>query len=923
MSTCPICGTESNIHYGDTPYVMCPNCDLWYQDPMPPKRFQADNEGDDEGNAIGHLMSDQDKEINRNLASNLIATTHARNVLDIGAKYPYLAHCFQEQGCQAWGMDGIKEVPEYSDKLGVPMILGDFEAMPTSEILKQAGETPYDLLTMIHVFEHMYHPAEALRKLHDLLQPGGHLHLRFPDHGVEGFHQHLSENHYAIHPFFWSLPALMELLAQTQDLFMIEATSPLNGGGQRDATLRSIQKAPTIYVGMIVKNEERDLPTCLASIQNVVDGAVIVDTGSTDQTIEAAQKCFHKPLQIFTYTGASRQDEQGDWKLWDFSQARNQFVERIDANPDADYLLWMDADDCLLTPQQIRRMSYLSNYDIFGVQIQTGDIQWTHHRMWKTRQGVRFHGRIHEYPDLANLNGVNISDCIIRHDASPTPGSEDSNQRNLRILKAEYEEHPQDSRTAFYLANTHKDGGRWAEAIQCYQHRIELGEHYRDEWLFSYLYKARCERANNELTAAEQTLLEALSHAPDWSEFWMELSYMAYDQQQWSKAMGYAIEAGSRTPTPTALWREPNKYTDQPKRMCSFCEECTGNLSEALRWAYLAQEVIGQQDSEWAQRIQFLETQLLPPEKVKRLALLRPGALGDILMTLNLIPLLKQKYPQAEVDYFCHPHYGAELGSLMKAAGISRVKNAETLEQVKTDYDKIINLIGYPLQEGYPNTPMRQHLIRYFAQEMGLELGEELPSLQVPTPALKKEWKLPEHYITIQPVAGWSFYKNWPMEYWAQVIAQFPDWKFIQIGAATDPEIEGADHSFMGKPITDSLALLAHARLHMGVDSWTNHALNLTWKTKGKENKKTQGLILWGSTHPVGSGYEHNVNIGMKLDCRPCYKEDPRLSRMPQGVCNHPEGQTYEQPHHACMFGIPVEVVALQLRTLLGQVVLV
>ena len=41
---------------------------------------------------------------------------------------------------------------------------------------------------------------------------------------------------------------------------------------------------------MIVKNEEKNLPRCLESIKDIVDEIIIVDTGSTDSTIEIAEK---------------------------------------------------------------------------------------------------------------------------------------------------------------------------------------------------------------------------------------------------------------------------------------------------------------------------------------------------------------------------------------------------------------------------------------------------------------------------------------------------------------------------------------------------------------------------------------------------------------------------------------------------------
>ena len=41
---------------------------------------------------------------------------------------------------------------------------------------------------------------------------------------------------------------------------------------------------------MIVKNEEEMLPDCLESVEGIVDEIIVVDTGSTDKTVEIAQQ---------------------------------------------------------------------------------------------------------------------------------------------------------------------------------------------------------------------------------------------------------------------------------------------------------------------------------------------------------------------------------------------------------------------------------------------------------------------------------------------------------------------------------------------------------------------------------------------------------------------------------------------------------
>ena len=86
-------------------------------------------------------------------------------------------------------------------------------------------------------------------------------------------------------------------------------------------------RKPTISACMIVKNEEEFLPNCLNSIKDAVEEIIIVDTGSTDDTITIAKnfgaKVYHHP--------------------WNdsFSEARNHCLNHASG----DWILQIDADE--------------------------------------------------------------------------------------------------------------------------------------------------------------------------------------------------------------------------------------------------------------------------------------------------------------------------------------------------------------------------------------------------------------------------------------------------------------------------------------------------------------------------------------------------------------------------------------------------
>jgi glycosyltransferase involved in cell wall biosynthesis len=85
---------------------------------------------------------------------------------------------------------------------------------------------------------------------------------------------------------------------------------------------------------MIVRNEEQYLPYCLGCIYKYLDELIIVDTGSTDRTVEIAEGfCEHVPKSMVIHM---------EWKF-DFSLARN----IAQGGASGDCIIWLDGDEVL------------------------------------------------------------------------------------------------------------------------------------------------------------------------------------------------------------------------------------------------------------------------------------------------------------------------------------------------------------------------------------------------------------------------------------------------------------------------------------------------------------------------------------------------------------------------------------------------
>lgn len=85
----------------------------------------------------------------------------------------------------------------------------------------------------------------------------------------------------------------------------------------------------TISLCMIVKNEEEFLPQCLDSVKEIVDEMIIVDTGSTDRTLEIA-KSYGARVYEHPWQGS-------------FSEARNYGLQYATC----EWILQLDADEAL------------------------------------------------------------------------------------------------------------------------------------------------------------------------------------------------------------------------------------------------------------------------------------------------------------------------------------------------------------------------------------------------------------------------------------------------------------------------------------------------------------------------------------------------------------------------------------------------
>jgi len=209
---------------------------------------------------------------------------------------------------------------------------------------------------------------------------------------------------------------------------------------------------PGLSLCMIVKNEETYLKGCLESVKSLVDEIIIVDTGSTDKTVEIARSYTSK---IYFF----------EW-VHDFAKARNESIKHATR----EWILYLDADERLPktyhTP--IRNLlnrkefgAYMLNLKCYSDPKDKSKFEIAvYRRIFKNYKGIQFQGKVHEqiYYSLQKIGAVTGStDILIEHlgYAVSKDIMDQKMQRNLELIQKNIEEDPEDSYAWHQLSGTY------------------------------------------------------------------------------------------------------------------------------------------------------------------------------------------------------------------------------------------------------------------------------------------------------------------------------------------------------------------------------------------------------------------------------------------------------------------------------------
>jgi len=205
---------------------------------------------------------------------------------------------------------------------------------------------------------------------------------------------------------------------------------------------------------VITKNEENNIEKVLDCVKSIAFERIVVDTGSTDRTIERIKRAG---AQVFNF----------EW-IYDFSAAKNFAIEKATG----DWILSLDADEYYSYEDARRLIEFLGQIDreqetkerINAVSCMLVNVddngrpmtKSTAVRVFRNIPEIRFKGAVHEQITVEKSNILHNDEFMIIHTGYSESAHKKTGkaQRNIALLRTELTKKPHDLTIKAYLANS-------------------------------------------------------------------------------------------------------------------------------------------------------------------------------------------------------------------------------------------------------------------------------------------------------------------------------------------------------------------------------------------------------------------------------------------------------------------------------------
>lgn len=286
---------------------------------------------------------------------------------------------------------------------------------------------------------------------------------------------------------------------------------------------------------------------------------------------------------------------------------------------------------------------------------------------------------------------------------------------------------------------------------------------------------------------------------------------------------------------------------------------------------------------------------------------------GDVLLLTPALRVLRQAYPRTRI--VCRVNY-PEL--LLHNPHVDSVVDGTRSKCRDAGVHRAVGDLWFHID--YRSRCVRgldRHIVDVICQFCGVSSPSTIPTLVLTSTERHRGWKLVNDSFESRPQSVVAIHcrpsavnREWPHLNWAELVRQFPNVGFIQVGGRDDDVVEGVANACGRWSLRETASAVAACDAVVAIDSWVHHAAAAVM---------TPAVVIFGSTAPEAFGHAMHSNLARKVDCGPCYRPALWAGDFIEDALQPGTKEPWICSQRACFDLITSDAVAAALRTALEQ----
>jgi tetratricopeptide (TPR) repeat protein len=345
-------------------------------------------------------------------------------------------------------------------------------------------------------------------------------------------------------------------------------------------------KRPFLTMTLIAKDERHNVDRCFASFWPWVDEVVLIDTGSTDGTVEKARQFARKRKQLSKL-------KVGTFEWCDDFAAARQVADDLATG---EFLVWCDLDDTIEGLGELRKLAEHAGENVAGffchysyARDPNGN---TISELWRERvvrnDGVKWTDRLHEHKQFGQsgrpVQVIRVPEETARW-VHHRNHEQRTGERNLRILQAWGSEQPDDPRIVSAIAMELMGADRHKDASDMFARLLAMPGVPPDQRAQASRHMCVMLLLQGRVPEARAAAYRALEETWMWADTHLTLAEVEQTLGHPDVAIQHAQQALTLGKPDTILIVNPQQYAAQPRAQMERFEEAVQMAQECLQVA--------------------------------------------------------------------------------------------------------------------------------------------------------------------------------------------------------------------------------------------------------------------------------------------------------------------------------------------------